>query len=857
MIMKAPYNFVPLADNVYFPAWVGDISHDVPFADGVSGEIEITLKAKTPVFVRNGHTKKEGEKKEGDYRKASVLPNGRYYLPGTSVKGAVRNILEIITFGKMRVDERAQFAQRDWENKLLYPLRDIKEQNKICGGWLCRKGEDYVIRECEKIYRIALKRVDDWLKRETGTEEEVMCDEFSKNSRKDLNKERELDGKKYDPKTARYKYALLESRGIGRERLRGLKFRSDEEFKKQEKGVKVAADGPITGTIVFTGQPDKATWERGIKAKGKFYDFVFEDNEDGRGKEFPLPKGKFENYEFIYAESEDWAYWKKELDGDGIPVFFRKKEGGEIKDFGLAQMYRLPYEKTPYEKERARYEKEAGALDMADCIFGYVDGQKALRGRVQFSHFISEDATVDEPKTLILNGPKASYYPCYIKQTGNGGKDANYKTYNDGLLAGWKKYVLRDGTWEKKMNNEKLDTKIFPLKAGASFKGRVVFHNLKHEELGALLSALSFHGNTDKCYLQVGQGKPYGYGKMSVSVDALRAVRNDDDTLVDADSAMGSFELMMDGWLKDETWRENKSVKELFALSSQSVGNNDSKFKYMTLEVDGKKNEFADAKNKDNREYLMRFTELLPNSAFEIKTKKTQELVLEDQKRKERDRHNEQVNKEKATFNEQAENVRKYILAEDIQGAKNAMSDLERAIKCFKALNNEPSSWPEYAELRNQIDEKAKQIEAKKESDTLELFVEKIREMMSEEARLSDAETQLNGWEVEKFQYVKGKAEEIRDSLLEKIKAKRASKGFTFNSLKFNTVQGNVKKIIGKVELDDEDKRKVAEVLRRVYEKASPKDKKDFEKKDKRKFEEWLGEDNVKLIVEPYVGEDK
>ncbi len=302
--MKAPYNFVPLAENVYFPAWVGDISHDVPFADGVSGEIEITLKAKTPVFVRNGHTKKEGEKKEGDYRKASVLPNGRYYLPGTSVKGAVRNILEIITFGKMRVDERAQFAQRDWENKLLYPLRDIKEQNKICGGWLCRKEEDYVIRECKEIHRIALKRVDDWLKGELRTEEEVMRNEYSTDRGKNL---KESGEGKDEIKTARHKYALLESRGIGRERLRGLRFDFDEKFKKQGKGVKVAADGPITGTIVFTGQPDKATWERGIKAKGKFYDFVFEDNEDGRGKEFPLPKGKFENYEFIYAESEDWA----------------------------------------------------------------------------------------------------------------------------------------------------------------------------------------------------------------------------------------------------------------------------------------------------------------------------------------------------------------------------------------------------------------------------------------------------------------------------------------------------------------------------------------------------------------------
>lgn len=821
--MKAPYNFVPLAENVYFPAWVGDISHDVPFADGVSGEIEITLRAKTPVFVRNGHTKKEGEKKDGDYRKASVLPDGRYYLPGTSVKGAVRNILEIITFGKMRVDERAQFAQRDWENKLLYPLRDIKEQNKICGGWLCRKGEDYVIRECEKIYRIALKRVDDWLKRETGTEEEVMCDEFSKNSRKDLNKERKLDGKIYDPKTARYKYALLESRGIGRERLRGLKFRSDEEFKKQEKGVKVAADGPITGTIVFTGQPDKAAWEGRRVGSGKFYDFVFVDYEN-REVNHPLTNSKFKNYEFIYAESEDWTEWKKELDGDGIPVFFRKKESGEIKDFGLAQLYRLPYEKTPYEIERARYEKEAGALDMADCIFGYVDGQKALRGRVQFSHFISEDATVDEPKTLILSGPKASYYPCYIEQKGNGG---NYKTYNDGLLAGWKKYVLRDGTWEKKMDNKKLDTEIFPLKAGASFKGRVVFHNLKHEELGALLSALSFHGNTDKCYLQVGQGKPYGYGKMSVSVDALRAVRNDDDTLVDSDSAMGSFELMMDKWL-NSSWRKNRSVRELFALASQSVGKEDERFKYMSLDVDGNNNEFTDAKK--GNEYLMRFSELQKPALDDIDSKISGELQTEIQKRE-----------EMAELSDKANEVRGYINSNEFTKAESAIAEMEEIVRGFKVLENDPSTTPECVALRKAKEEKY-----------LEEKVNVIQQEIDTEI-ISEAKVHLRELKAATFLYVSDRASEIVASLEMKIKGKIASEALVFNSLKFNTVQNNVGKWLeakGKgQELDEEDKNTVVEALRKRYMEESSKNKKDFEKKEKPKYAKWLGEANADLIA--------
>ena len=36
-------------------------------------------------------------------------------------------------------------------------------------------------------------------------------------------------------------------------------------------------------------------------------------------------------------------------------------------------------------------------------------------------------------------------------------------------------------------------------------------------ELGALLSALTFHGNADKLYHQIGMGKPQGFGKIKIN----------------------------------------------------------------------------------------------------------------------------------------------------------------------------------------------------------------------------------------------------------------------------------------------------------------------------------------------------
>jgi hypothetical protein len=60
MPVKSTYNFVPALkeEEVYKPGWQDIVSHDIPFSDGESGEIQLVLKAETPVFIRNGHSKK-------------------------------------------------------------------------------------------------------------------------------------------------------------------------------------------------------------------------------------------------------------------------------------------------------------------------------------------------------------------------------------------------------------------------------------------------------------------------------------------------------------------------------------------------------------------------------------------------------------------------------------------------------------------------------------------------------------------------------------------------------------------------------------------------------------------------------
>ena len=595
--MKSPFNFVPVSEKVYFPDWSEQISHDVPFSDGVSGTIHLHITTHTPTFVRNGHTKEDANNKNETYNSFSKIKE-RYFIPATSIKGEVRNILELLSFSKMDIDRSSLFAQREWDKPNLYTLKS--NPSEIRCGWLRRKGNDYEIINCGKPYRISHKRLDEYIG------ESLMENYFSKRNGIDLNEK--IEGK--DPKTAIFKYELMKKRRID---LTNLSFELDEEAcnRYNTRRVLVTDNGTIEGTIVLTGQPDPWT-ERDnpniAHPKGKYYEFVFANNEDviNGEKAYNVSKETFDHYKFIYQDSDEWQRIKADIETkQGVPVFFRV-EGKKIKDFGMAFLYKLPYEKSPFEVLPEAHKSETP--DLAQCIFGYTSKNKSLKGRVQFGHAFSNDAQPDEDVTLILNSPKASYYPIYIRQDGRNGIVTRYETYNDGKLSGWKRYHIRKKTWKKTMNSERLDTVIHPVKEGSTFNGSISFHNLRPVELGALLSALTFHG-TNGCYHSIGQGKPYGFGKVTYDID-LDCDNNNNEQ----EYYMSCFEYTMS---QHTNWVGSEQVTTLLTMAANEVEG--TPFEYMTMEMGGA-NEFILAKN--NNEYLIPAKQILkqriqPQSLYE------------------------------------------------------------------------------------------------------------------------------------------------------------------------------------------------------------------------------------------------
>lgn len=616
-MIRAPFNFVPLSKDVFFPEWANQISQDIPFSDGVSGTIDLEITAESPIFIRNGHSKKDAEANKGkgneEYNSFSHIigPDGKpiYFIPATTIKGEVRTLLEIMSFSKMTVDRSAMFARRDLNDKDNYSL--MTKQKEVHCGWLKRNsksgkknGDEFIIYDCGTPMRISHPEIDKYLGKE------VMRKTFSDKEGINLNKNSKIGNEELDPKTATYKYKLVEGK-----QLNGLRFSRIGSNSIEQDILAYDINGNIRGTIVFTGQPSKWTEPRNQNAKGKYYEFVFPDRHIDS---FQVSQETFDHYKFIYKDSVEWKRISSMIeDENGVPVFFRidEKEDKKIKDFGMAYLYKMPYDKSVYEALPDIHRKNSP--DLAQCIFGYTNSEgisddfgKSLKGRVQFGNAFTENAKTESPVTLILNSPKASYYPIYIHQEGTNGITKKYATYDNGTPEGWKRYLLREGTWDNNTGSDKLDTTIYPLSKGTRFKSTISFHNLRPIELGALLSALTFHGHQDSSRHSLGQAKPYGYGKCKYNI--LLHVNGEPDTQDNSTYYMDKFEKAMDKHI-GSNWIMAYPIAELFTIASNNVPNTDV-FKYMELNKkdessrSGKTNEFVDAKKK--KEFLRPISEL-------------------------------------------------------------------------------------------------------------------------------------------------------------------------------------------------------------------------------------------------------
>lgn len=156
---------------------------------------------------------------------------------------------------------------------------------------------------------------------------------------------------------------------------------------------------------------------------------------------------------------------------------------------------------------------DVGPLDCPRAILGFSRGRLAYRSRVSFGDFAAEaGAREGAVVRMILGEPKPGYARAYL--------DRNSR------LRGFKQYWLKDTQkTDVPPGKEKVGTALCPLPAGTRFHGVVRFKNLSDAELGLLVWSLCLD---EGCYQNVGMGKPYGYGRMSVRVERMVEFAPDD-----------------------------------------------------------------------------------------------------------------------------------------------------------------------------------------------------------------------------------------------------------------------------------------------------------------------------------------
>lgn len=509
--ITAPYNFVPLNTHVYLPNWGADggaiVTQDIPFEDGEDGWIELTWTNVSPMFI--------GGDKQDSYS-IHVLENGarRFFIPGSSIKGMLRNVLNILCYGKMIQYDNRSFGYRDFDTRTPDGRDYIGKMSKVQFGWLRKVSDcEYRIAPCKGNYRtIPITAVRA---------------EF--------------------PNYGKGKSVWEVNQNVGKNMFPEL---------KKERGYR----------LFCTGKMKRKKYELLIPMATFQEEEIDKDIINSFLTVYSTTPG-FENYVAMLND-------KKTIPVSFVRG--EKQDMNKIIAIGMGRMFRYPYKKNIkmlVEDDETRGQSPSqyqGKLDLCETMFGVIGERNSIKGRVQFGNAFATNAISSKLPEIIalLSSPKPSYYPLYLHQEG-----VEYKTYeNADCIAGRKVYRTRIGSTpsddllcDKATNSTK---KIRPIPANQDFKMRINVHNLKPIEIGALLCAITLN-HTEGVYHHIGLGKAYGYGKLAFKGLTLHHFRyTEQEYLQTFEKEMTDFYNKKYCSSGSNSWRTSLPIKILIAILS-------------------------------------------------------------------------------------------------------------------------------------------------------------------------------------------------------------------------------------------------------------------------------------------------
>lgn len=579
---RAPYNFVPLHERVV-PSpekpGKGGCAFDSYHEGKHTGYIELTIKTETPLYIRDTLTEKEMQEKEvieKDGKKKYInpdffFPGGKIRIPGSSLRGMARTMVEMVSFGifgffeKERKYHFRSFADKSLElrkkykEKLLCGSTSTGYSQQIKAGYLIKDGTEFKLKPAQVLVGCQFFRAEEDLVIKNGVLSERM--NIQHNGKYEDNRNYHFGFKK-----VRFTYDKPQKHT---NHSRPLFYAKVNDICNENQSL----PGSIEGALVYSG------WMRGprVRPRGKHLHWVIGPAANHKMDFCP---GVIEDYkkDSDRHEEANLLHYFKDNPDEEVPCFY-VEEGGKIKSFGHTGLFRLAYDQTLNDFLPEPMQKYKGC-DIIEAIFG---NENRFSGRVFFEDAdLCEDqmdVLMEEDIPQILSKPKPTTFQHYLVQHqsiqpkyDDQGQLRGYwgiRDYgNDTWLRGYKLYWHKTGeNWQEtrisfpcdKFNellrentlnelcfgdalqlngqNKEIDlkklpdnlkpiilnaigiyetqhTKITPVKSGKTFIGKMRFENLSDVELGALLFALKL---PEGCCHKLGMGKPLGLGSVRIT----------------------------------------------------------------------------------------------------------------------------------------------------------------------------------------------------------------------------------------------------------------------------------------------------------------------------------------------------
>lgn len=555
----APYNFVPLPEKMVVaqPPLDHDRYHPEPV--GFSGWIDCELETCSPTYIRGMLTEKQfaefgqaGPDQLKDEQKKEManffgLNRDAPVIPGSSLRGMIRQLVEIVGHGRMRyVSPVPTFTYRAVAAQADDPLRDPYREvvgafaRNVRAGFLQKRGDEWWIQPAPLPSSLNLAEKGAFLK----------------------VKERDIPGKAipgllrfnspdYRPQHHPVTFDVETRRGR-QGNYTGITRIGSREDGHRYQGVLVCS-----GNMMESGQ-------QGQKSPRKNHALIL--IQDSRARAIRIDPQAVQDYRdgltpFQEEALSDWGGKGWGCLKDGAPVFY-VSEGDTVRYFGHSPNFRIPARlNLPGETRAANPRdfvpadlREKPEPDLADAMFGWVEekekekgkdkligppGQRAGRVFVGDARCAAGQENIwwkTEPITPhVLSGPKATTFQHYLVQDGRAPGQNGHHPDNKVALAhygtpptetqirGYKLYWHKGDRPDLEANATELKhpkqlTKIKPVRAGVRFRFKVYFENLRSEELGLLWWALALPGEPGKQYRhKIGMGKPLGMGAVAIS----------------------------------------------------------------------------------------------------------------------------------------------------------------------------------------------------------------------------------------------------------------------------------------------------------------------------------------------------